>query len=218
MSPDEGSLSSAGSPQERFSTFLDELAGKGITQQEAARRLGVSPQYISDCRAGRRGISELFARRLEEEFHRPRGWFLDDDTDQGGERPLRESLGGRSARTHLPVFPHPIQGDPYRHRLWSGSEIEVCGLAAVRALAARQTYLLELGIDDRRGRLRRHDLILISQETNSTAELQVLELANKAFLARRKQPRGWEALSASRSVSGDPKIIGHCIGVVWAAL
>src|SRR5271166_581024 len=70
-------------PFDRFHEFLEELAAKGVSQQEVAKRLGVSAQYVTDIKARRRRISELFARRIEDEFHRSRGWFLgtDDECD-----------------------------------------------------------------------------------------------------------------------------------------
>jgi hypothetical protein len=77
---------------------------------------------------------------------------------------------------------------------------------------------LQFGIDDRRGRLRRNDLILISQDVAQIATIHVLESRDQRFLARRKKPDGWEALLMQRKVVGEATIIGHCVGVVWAAL
>jgi hypothetical protein len=118
----------------------------------------------------------------------------------------------------LPLFADPIKGDPFVHSLWNGSVIEVSGPAAKQVRGAQQPYLLQLGLDDRRGRLRKSDLILISQSVAPAAEIQVLESSKGVFLARPKRHRGWEALSARRIVRGDPTVIGHCVGMVWAAL
>ena len=94
----------------------------------------------------------------------------------------------------------------------------ICGVAALRALAARWPYLLRFGINDRRGRLQKNDLLLISQQIEDDGEIRVLEQANKVFLARRQKPSGWEALYKNRVVTGNPDVIGRCVGIVWAAL
>jgi transcriptional regulator with XRE-family HTH domain len=213
-------LSAVDLSHQRFCDLLDELAVQGINQQDLARRLGIAPQYLSDVKSRRRGISELFARRLEDLFDRRRGWFLGrDDDSPGHNKRLDQDLASvRSARTHLPAFAHPVKGDPYTHPLWDGAEIEICGVAAIRALDTHWPYLLRLGSKDQRGRLKKNDLLLVSQQIQDDAEILVLEQADKAFLARRKKPRGWEALSKGRVVTGNPEVIGACLGIVWAAL
>ena len=88
MSTDESESSLSFSledlPFDRFNEFLEELAAKGVSQQEVAKRLGVSAQYVTDIKARRRRVSELFARRLEDQFHRSRGWFLGTEDDPHG--------------------------------------------------------------------------------------------------------------------------------------
>jgi transcriptional regulator with XRE-family HTH domain len=202
----------------RFCEFLSQIAAQGISQQDLAMRLGIASQYISDLKAGRRGIGEVVARRLEDQFSLPRGWFLARDDDGENPRIDQDLASGRGVRTYLPVFRDPIKGDPHAHSDWDGAEIEICGVAALRALAARWPYLLRFGIHDRQGRLRKNDLLLISQQLQEDAEILVLEQADKAFLARRQGSRGWEALNQRRVVAGEPDVIGHCLGIVWAAL
>ena len=221
MSTDESESSLSFSledlPFDRFNEFLEELAAKGVSQQEVANRLGVSAQYVTDIKARRRRVSELFARRLEDQFHRSRGWFLGTEDDPNGTL-APQGVEGHAARAHLPVFPHPIAGDPFTHPDWDGAEIEVCGVAAIKALAGRWSYLLRFGVNDRQQRIGRNDLILISQAAKDDAAIQVLESMNKCFLARRKAPGGWEPLSPHRHSVGEPTIVGHAVGIVWAAL
>ena len=203
---------------QRFGEFLNQITAKGISQQDLATRLGIASQYVSDLKAGRRGIGELVARRLEDEFSFPRGWFLAREDESQNARIDQELTSGRGVRTHLPVFRNPIAGDPHAHPSWDGAEVEICGVAALRALAARWPYLLQFGAQDRRGRLCKNDLVLISQQLEGDAEIVVLKQANKTFLARRQKLRGWEALNDRNDVASDPDVIGHCLGIVWAAL
>jgi transcriptional regulator with XRE-family HTH domain len=202
----------------RFAEFLSEITEKkNINQQDLAVRLGIASQYISDLKAGRRGIGAVVARRLEDEFNYPRGWFLAREDESQNARIDQDLTSGRGVRTHLPVFRNPITGDPHTHPLWDGAEVEICGVAALRALAARWPYLLQFGSQDGHGRLRKNDLVLISQQLQGDTEIVVLKQANKAFLARRQKPRGWEALNDRNFVASDPDVIGHCLGIVWAA-
>ena len=85
----------------------------------------------------------------------------------------------------LPVFSNPVSGEPRTLPGWDGSSVEVVGAAAAKALSAQQPYVLRLGADDRRSRLRKNDLILISQAHDADAEIQVLKLRGNLFLARR---------------------------------
>jgi hypothetical protein len=148
------------------------------------------------------------------------------DPCAGGERFLGlDRQGKRRGVTadHVPhpppgSAPHPIAGDPFTHPDWDGAEIEVCGVAAIRAQAGRWSYLLRFGVNDRQRRLGRNDLVLISQEAKDDAAIHVLESMNQCFLARRKGPGGWEPLSPQRHSVGEPTIVGHAVGVVWAAL
>jgi transcriptional regulator with XRE-family HTH domain len=202
-------------PNVRFNDFLDELVEQGATQQEVARKLRVSAAYLSDCKKGRRSITELFARRLEHAYGRHHGWFL------GGERP---SIFGmirtpeHADRVVLPVFPRPIEGEPFADSRWAGFHIELCGVAAARALESLWPYILRLNHDDQRGRLQKGDLILVSQKPESRAEIQIVKHGHKMLLARPRVPSGWESLSKKRIGAGDVEIVGHCVAVVWAAL
>jgi hypothetical protein len=200
-------------PNNRFNDFLDELAKQGTTQQEIARKLCVSAAYLSDCKKGRRAITELFARRLEHAYGRHHRWFLE------GERTV---FGGIHTPEHadritLPVFPEPIEGAPFAVSSWDGTRFEVCGVAATRAQDSHWPYVLRLGSDDRRGRLKSGDLILVSQKIDSRAEVQIIKYNRKIFLARPNASKGWESVAQKRIVRGDAEVVGHCVAVVWAA-
>lgn len=52
------------------------------TQAELARRLGISPQYLSDLVAGRRNLSPRLALALERVTGRRAAHWLEDDSDR----------------------------------------------------------------------------------------------------------------------------------------
>ena len=63
-------------PARRLVELLQRLGEKGISQAQVARRANVPAQYVSDVRNERRTLTELFARRLAEEFHFDFEWLL----------------------------------------------------------------------------------------------------------------------------------------------
>ena len=202
--------------QVRFSDFLNELANQGTTQQELASKLRVTPAYICDCKKGRRSITELFARRLEHAFGRNHRWFLGTDSPaRSGRFGLKDTVP-----IALPVLPYPIQGDPCSHRRWDGSQMELCGMPASRGLESRWPYIVRLGNGDRQGRLKRGDLILVSQTESPQAEVQVINWRRKVMIARRSRS-GWEVLSRRYDVvldEAEAEAVGHCVALVWAGL
>src|ERR1700741_5190715 len=67
----------------RLNEFLEKMSIQGTPHRAIARKLGVRPQFLSDCKAGRRPIGELFARRMEATFGVPHRWVLGEDVDYG---------------------------------------------------------------------------------------------------------------------------------------
>ena len=203
--------------QIRFGEFLEQAGAEGMTQAEIAQRTGVPPQYISDIKAGRRSVTELFARRIEEEFGVDYEWLRGEAATAESRTQFRNA-GPRSNRVRLPVFPHPIEGEPYAHRIWDGSEIEVCGAATARLIASERPYVLRFGASDQKGRLRKNDFVLVSQSANNDAEIHVLKEGTTMYLARRKSSRTWEAVAPGKRVSAEAVVAGHCIGIIWGSL
>ena len=57
-------------------TIADVLEDRGITQAELASRAGVSPAYVSNVIAGKKGISANFAMGLEYALGVPKSFWL----------------------------------------------------------------------------------------------------------------------------------------------
>lgn len=204
--------------KQRVQKFLQDLETQGVPQREVAARTRVPTQYLSDVKHGRRPLTELFARRLNDEFGVDYLWLLGRNPATRTPR-FRVGLNtSEPKRVWLPVFPHPVEGDPQAQSVWDGTAVEVAGAPAAQAALARDPYVLRFGVDDRKSRLRTNDLVLISQAVNPDAEVQVLKLEGKAFLAR-DTPTGWEPLSPRRTMSsGKPLVIGHALGILWGPL
>jgi hypothetical protein len=168
----------------------------------------VPTAYLSDVKLGRRGFTELFARRLQEEFGVDHQWLMGTSNAQ---QPPRFA----AAANGVPVLGQLIEGPPRTHAGWDGSLLELSGVAAERAAQAREAYALKFSGQDRRARLQPADLVLISQSANAAAQIHVVRLKGKLLLARRDARDRWEALEPRRAISGEPIAIGHCVGILW---
>jgi transcriptional regulator with XRE-family HTH domain len=205
--------------RQRLIQFLDELARQGITQRQVAARANVPAQVLTDIKHGRRPITELVARRLGDAFGINYQWFL--GTSISREPPALSSMSASSGLTPsvawAPRFPSPIFGDPRRHPKWDGSEIEVAGLAAAQLAMAQWPYVLHFDQTDVEGRLRRGDLVLISQSSDPEAAICVVKDGHSWVLARRAAGRaGWTRLAKGKRLPEEVPTAGHCLGVVWS--
>jgi transcriptional regulator with XRE-family HTH domain len=201
-------------PARRLAELLRRLDEQGMRQAEVARRANVPPQYLSDVKTERREMSELFARRLGEEFGCNYQWLLGED--DGPERVVLTPPISK-AKVWLPMIGEAIAGDPREHPRWSGAYVEVCGMAAAKAAQAEQPYVLQLGHDDREGRLKKGDLVLVSQTIAESHELNVVRSGKTILLARKKGAK-WLRVAAGKPLRGHCDVTGHCLGMVWAAL
>ncbi len=201
----------------RLADLLKLLAQQGLTQQQVASRANLPPQYLSDLKCGRRPMTELVARRLGEEFDINHHWLL--GTSNTMEPP--ESRSGHSAArpddNWLPVLNIPIDGEPRAYLAWDRTMVELSGAVADMLVQAQSPYALRFGHNDVKGRLRKNDLVLISQSESPDAEIFVVRSKSKLFLARRGKGAWVRVANGSRLPSNCP-VVGHCLGIIWGSL
>lgn len=209
-------MTEPGSNNARLNEMLQTLAAGGLTQQQIAARAGLPAQYLSDLKNGRRTLTELTARRIGDEFGVNYEWLL-------GTSNLMEltSLSSDSAQTSegtiwLPCFPWPITGTPRNHPDWDGTSVELAGAAAAKASMATDPYVLRFGRNDVEGRLRKDDLLLITQTPDVKTEIAVVKSGRKLHLARHEAGQ-WEKV-AGGTLQGTDTVLGRCLGIVWASL
>ncbi len=208
--------STANVAHERLIELLKELAEQGYTQAQVAAEAQLQPQYLSDIKRNTRPMTELVARRLEDGFGVNRQWLLGiSDVREVGS--VSESDGFDDGE-RLPVLNHPIEGDPYTNPAWDGSDREVTGLAVAKLSSLSYPYLLRFGNEDVEGRLRKYDLILISQSFAEEAPIHVVRYRKKLSLARRQLQEGWSRVANGAPLPADSPSVGHAVGIVWGSL
>jgi transcriptional regulator with XRE-family HTH domain len=201
----------------RLKQVFADLANRGITQRHAAIELNVPPQYLSDVKNGHRSLTEPFARRIAEVYGVSFVWLV---SGQGPKSISRLDVRGTSQTdtVMLPVLAEPIEGDPAVSVAWDGSKLEVSGAAAAIAGRASQPYILRISNNDVDGRLRKNDLVLVSQKSTESTTIELLQHRGRIVLARRESNGGWKVIDTGRAVSAKAKTVGYCLGIVWAKL
>ncbi len=217
MPPDSDSFHPGELGLERLCDLLERLTQQGISQQQVAIRAGIPPQYLSDIKNGRRPMTELVARRIGHEFQVNYEWLL-GTSDTIEPVVLRTSTQQQSGGNWLPVFPHPITGDPQCHHKWDGTGLQVAGAAAAKLGRLNWPYILRFGADDTRNRLKRGDLVLISQSLSEDAEIHVVECRRQFVLARKKPDGTWERLAKGDRLPASTPVAGYCVGIIWSDL
>jgi transcriptional regulator with XRE-family HTH domain len=207
--------------RERLNVLLDRLQAQGITQREVGVRTGVGSQYVSDLRAGRRAVTELFARRMGEEFNFDFLWLLTGAGDLRRPSALDpgEATSSRSPGVVLlPLLRCPELGDPRATASWDGSLFELTGQPAAIAARAVNPYVLRLGHGDYGGQLQLGDLLLVSQAAEAQAPLAVVRQRDILSIARLTDGGKWRSLETGKLVPGSVEPVARCVGLVWRPL
>lgn len=201
----------------RFNDLLEALLEQGLTQAQIAAKAGIPPQYLSDIKRNKRPVTELIARRLGEEFDFNYRWLTGTSNSmENSAQPSATTTAGDTV--WLPLFPFPIEDEPRQNSQWTGAGVEIAGAAAGKIGLARYPYVLQFGHGDVQGRLQQGDLVLISQATNTDAEIHVVRYRNKLFLARRNKDRSWTRVANGNKLPSNCPVMGHCVGIVWSSL
>lgn len=204
------------SREERVRELFDGLRSMHMSQKEIAAQLNVPPQYLSDVKTGRRPLTGQFAQRIADVFRVNYSWLMKGQGSAG--IPVAEKISSTTSRLlGLPVLSSPVEGDPHKSKSWDGSLIEISGAAAARAAWATQPYVLRLDKNDFAGRLKKGDMVLVSQDRERAPEVAILKHQSRLELARRGADGTWKTLVKGQTRK-DPDIIGACVVIVWAPL
>ncbi len=91
-------------------------------------------------------------------------------------------------------------------------------LTTAMAVRASKPYILRIACDDVDGRLRKNDLVLVSQKSTGTAMIEIVRYRGRIVLARQDGSGEWKAIDTGRRITAKTKVVGRCLGIVWATL
>jgi transcriptional regulator with XRE-family HTH domain len=211
---------------ERVAGVLEDCRSKKIWQTELAKRLGIPKQYLTDYKKNRRTIGESVARRWEDAFGVNWQWLTGRSNEKEPEAVQIAGAAKRSNGVWLPIFDHPIEGEPRDQPKWAGITAEVVGAAATKAKHGALPYLLKFGANDHQQILQKGDLLLMSQAavvTHSRIEevVHVIQYGRGMYLVRRTS-RGWQRLASAYSRHLIPfdrcTVCGHVLAIVYRSL
>lgn len=204
--------------RERLRQLLDQLAALGVSQRQVAADLGLPSNYVSDVKNGHRDLQEWFAHSFGRLYGVSSNWIL---TGEG--RPQQVKIGAaasQAAALLLPLLSEPWIGEPRDAPSWDGAVIEVSGRAAAAAGAATRPYVLCAAENDRAGRIRSGDLLLVCQAPAEGPPRGAYVLARRRgqLQLALASERGLVSAASGRSLGAAAEVVAHCVGIIWARL
>lgn len=191
--------------------YEDMLKNIGLTGREIARLSGTRPQYISDIKRRQRPLSnDMFLRTLAGLFGDYK-WLITGDLVKDTKHivdfyPYVSKAGKESFP--LPVLERPFVGPAMTTDEWDGAFVTVTAIAAERASAMRKPYLLHLPFNEKSGRFRQGDYLLVEQADRPEAKFVLVKNGWGVKLARRT-PQGFiDAEHEDNSYPLDTPVIG----------
>ena len=109
-------------------------------------------------------------------------------------------------------------GDPLKSRFREPSHFELTGPAAIAAKHCARPYVLRVEHDGKGGRLRRGNLVLVSQTPDANSRYQIVVHRRLPRLVRLGGDRRLHLLDGGDPLSDNARRVGQCCGIVWAAL
>lgn len=219
---EDSSLESREASRGQLATIYSEMvASIGLTGREIARLSGTRPQYISDIKRRQRPLShEMFMRTLVGLYGKYK-WLISGDLPVDTERIVKlypHISRSDSPIMPLPVFQRPFMGPKMTAEDWDGAFICVTSPIKERAAEMTDPYILHLPFDDKSGRLRKGDYLLVNQIPTSTTNYVLIKSGWGVKLVKRAQ-QGFEDVENGELRDGSSvQVIGSVVMLLHGAL
>ena len=210
------------SARERLTNiYAGMISSIGLTGREIAKLSGTRPQYISDIKRRQRPLShEMFMRTLLGLYGAYK-WLISGDLPVDTQRiiALYPYISNPEGPTFpLPVFQRPFMGPKMTVEDWDGSFICVTSPVKEQAQKMREPYILHLPFNDKSGRLKKGDYLLVDQ-TGEAKSGYVLIKSGWGVKLVRKSGNGYEDVeSGEHRFEGDVQIIGNVAMLLMGVL
>ncbi len=184
----------------------------GLTGREIAKISGTRPQYISDIKRRQRPLSqEMFMRTLLGLYGSYK-WLISGDLAIDTQRIISLypyiSAPGRETLP-LPVFQRPFMGPKMTVDDWDGYFICVTSPVKERAKKMHEPYVLHLPFNDRSGRLRKGDYLLVDQTASADATYVLIKSGWGVKLVRKIEAGFEDVENGEHRYEPDVQVIGN---------
>ncbi|MCC8166678.1 MAG: helix-turn-helix transcriptional regulator [Planctomycetes bacterium] len=210
------------SARERLTNiYANMISSIGLTGREIARLSGTRPQYISDIKRRQRPLSqEMFMRTLLGLFGKYK-WLISGDLPTDTQRiiTLYPHISDPERDTPpLPVFQRPFMGPKMTVEDWDGNF--VCVASPVREMAEKmhEPYILHLPFNDRTGRLKKGDYLLVDQTASAEASFVLIKSGWGVKLVRKVEQGFEDVESGEHRFDPDVQIIGNVSMLLMGSL
>lgn len=201
--------------------YADMLSEIGLTGREIARLSGTRPQYISDIKRRQRPLSQdMFMRTLLGLFGEYK-WLISGNLPMDTERikALYPYISNPDSEVcPLPVFQRPFMGPKMTVDDWDGSFFCVTNPIKDMVKQMRNPYVLHLPFNDKSGRLKRGDYLLVNQTNSSDANYVLVKSGWGVKLVRRVETMFEDVESGEQRPGDEVQIIGNVAMLIYGAL
>ncbi len=206
--------------RERLTTiYSDMLKRIGLTGKEIARLSGTRPQYISDIKRRQRPLStEMYMRTLLGLFGEYQ-WLVTGDLDADTKHILvfyPYISNPNSPLLPLPVLRRPFLGPRMSVEEWDGNIINVASPVMEQAKQSNKPYLLNLPFNERTGRFRAGDHLLIDQADRPDSRFCLIKSGWGVKMAMRSDNGFEDAEEEGRLYPADSPVVG-CVTMLLFA-
>lgn len=208
--------------RERLTNIYASMIGSiGLTGREIARLSGTRPQYISDIKRRQRPLShEMFMRTLLGLFGEYK-WLITGDLPTDTQRIIALYPFIReydSATMALPVLQRPFMGPKMTADDWDGKFICVTSPVREQAKSMRNPYILHLPFNDKSGRLKKGDYLLVDQTESIDSSFVLIKSGWGVKLVRKAGDSYEDVESGENRTDSDVQIIGRVTMLLMGTL
>lgn len=188
------------------------ISSIGLTGREIAKLSGTRPQYISDIKRRQRPLShEMFMRTLLGLYGNYK-WLISGDLAIDTQRiialyPYISDPDG--AILPLPVFQRPFMGPKMTVDDWDGKFVCVTSPVKEAAKEMHEPYVLHLPFNDKFGRLKKGDYLLVDQTPSADASYALIKSGWGVKLVRKCQDGFEDVENGEHRFESDVQIIGN---------
>lgn len=196
------------------------ISSIGLTGREIAKLSGTRPQYISDIKRRQRPLShEMFMRTLLGLFGGYK-WLISGNLPVDTQRiiALYPYISKPDGLFALPVLQRPFMGPKMTIEDWDGKFICVTSPIKEQAQKMRDPYILHLPFNDKTGRLKKGDYLLVDQQDSPEASYVLIKSGWGVKLVRKVGDAYEDVESGEHRFDAGAQIIGNVSMLVMGSL